>query len=41
MNEVGARLARYKLPTILHIVDGLPRSASGKVMKTALRGKFG
>ena len=36
-----ARLARYKLPTILHIVDGLPRNASGKVMKTALRGQFG
>ena len=36
-----ARLARYKLPTALHIVDALPRNASGKVMKTALRGRFG
>jgi fatty-acyl-CoA synthase len=36
-----ARLARYKLPTILHLVDGLPRNASGKVMKTALREQFG
>jgi fatty-acyl-CoA synthase len=36
-----ARLARYKLPTVLHIVDALPRNASGKVMKTALRGRFG
>jgi len=35
------RLARYKLPTMLHIVDGLPRNASGKVMKTALREQFG
>ena len=37
----AARLARYKLPTVLHVVDGLPRNASGKVMKTALRGQFG
>jgi fatty-acyl-CoA synthase len=34
------QLARYKLPTILHVVDGLPRNASGKVMKTALRDRF-
>ncbi len=32
----AARLARYKLPTVLHMVDTLPRNASGKVMKTAL-----
>jgi fatty-acyl-CoA synthase len=35
------RLARYKLPTVLHVVDALPRNASGKVMKTALRQEFG
>ena len=35
-----ARLARYKLPTILHVVDALPRNASGKVMKTALRREY-
>src|SRR5690242_41849 len=35
-----ARLARYKLPTVLHIVDALPRNASGKVMKTALRQEY-
>lgn len=34
------RLARYKLPTVLHIVDTLPRNASGKVMKTALRREY-
>ncbi len=34
------RLARYKLPTILHLVPGLPRNASGKVMKTVLRRQF-
>ena len=36
----NARLARYKLPTILHVVDALPRNASGKVMKTALRQEY-
>jgi len=36
-----SRLARYKLPTVLHVVDGLPRNASGKVMKTTLREQFG
>jgi fatty-acyl-CoA synthase len=35
------RLARYKLPTVLHVVPGLPRNASGKVMKNALRQQFG
>jgi len=35
------RLARYKLPTSLHLVAALPRNASGKVMKTVLRGTFG
>ncbi len=34
------RIARYKLPTILHIVAALPRNASGKVQKTALRDRF-
>jgi len=31
------RLAPYKLPRELHCVEGLPRNAMGKVMKTALR----
>jgi len=35
------RLARYKLPTVLHVVPGLPRNPSGKVMKTVLRRQFG
>ena len=34
------RLARYKLPTVLHVVDALPRNASGKVTKQALRAQF-
>ena len=37
----SSRLARYKLPTVLHLVDSLPRNASGKVMKTALRRQYG
>ena len=36
-----ARLARYKLPTVLHVVTVLPRNASGKVRKNELRGQFG
>jgi fatty-acyl-CoA synthase len=35
------RLARYKLPTVLHVMDALPRNASGKVLKTALRRQYG
>jgi malonyl-CoA/methylmalonyl-CoA synthetase len=31
------RLAPYKLPRELHCVEGLPRNAMGKVMKTGLR----
>ncbi|PTR35947.1 fatty-acyl-CoA synthase [Rhodococcus sp. OK611] len=33
----GDRLARYKLPTDLVVVDSLPRNASGKVTKNVLR----
>jgi fatty-acyl-CoA synthase len=33
----SARLARYKLPTALVIVEDLPRNASGKVLKGELR----
>jgi fatty-acyl-CoA synthase len=36
-----SRLARYKLPTVLHVEDVLPRNASGKVLKTALRQQYG
>jgi fatty-acyl-CoA synthase len=36
-----SRLARYKLPTVLHVMDALPRNASGKVLKTALRQQYG
>jgi fatty-acyl-CoA synthase len=36
----GGRLARYKLPLQLEIVDALPRNATGKVLKTELRKRF-
>lgn len=35
------RLARYKHPTALEIVDALPRNPAGKVLKTELRLRYG
>jgi fatty-acyl-CoA synthase len=35
------RLASYKKPTALVLVDELPRSAAGKVLKHELRSKYG
>ncbi|ART74138.1 long-chain fatty acid--CoA ligase [Mycobacterium dioxanotrophicus] len=35
------RLARYKHPKALEIVEALPRNPSGKVLKTELRERFG
>jgi fatty-acyl-CoA synthase len=35
------RLARYKHPKGLEIVDALPRNPAGKVLKTELRNRFG
>ena len=35
------RLARYKHPKHLEVVDALPRNPAGKVLKTELRGQFG
>jgi fatty-acyl-CoA synthase len=41
LREFGdGRLARYKLPLQLEIVDVLPRNATGKVLKTELRERF-
>jgi len=38
LNEyVGTRLARFKWPTIVQVVDQLPHSATGKVAKGRLR----
>jgi fatty-acyl-CoA synthase len=38
---LGERLARYKHPKGLEIVDALPRNPAGKVLKTELRARFG
>lgn len=35
------RLAGYKIPKIVHIVDGLPKNPSGKILKRTLRDEFG
>ncbi|MEV6690492.1 long-chain fatty acid--CoA ligase [Micromonospora sp. NPDC051196] len=39
--HLDGRLARYKLPKNVVIVDDLPRTASGKVRKADLRARFG
>ncbi len=38
---LGERLARYKHPKGLKIVDALPRNPAGKVLKTELRARYG
>jgi fatty-acyl-CoA synthase len=38
---LGERLARYKHPKGLEIVDALPRNPAGKVLKTELRARYG
>jgi fatty-acyl-CoA synthase len=37
----GRRLARFKLPTRLELVEALPRNPAGKVLKFELRSRFG
>ena len=36
----GERLARYKLPTRLEVVDAIPRNPAGKILKFELRERF-
>jgi fatty-acyl-CoA synthase len=38
--HLDGRLARYKLPKHVVVVDELPRTASGKVRKADLRARF-
>ncbi|WP_137146237.1 fatty-acid--CoA ligase FadD5 [Mycolicibacterium sp. CR10] len=38
---LAARLARYKHPKAVEVVDALPRNPAGKVLKTELRAQFG
>ncbi|MGQ0699609.1 MAG: acyl-CoA synthetase [Panacagrimonas sp.] len=37
---VEPRLARYKLPRELHLLDVMPRNSNGKIVKTELRQRF-
>ena len=39
--ELRTRLAGYKVPKQLHVIDELPRNAMGKVRKNLLRQRFG
>ncbi|NBW00243.1 MAG: malonyl-CoA synthase [Betaproteobacteria bacterium] len=38
--EIKTRIANYKVPKAIHIVQTLPRNAMGKVQKTVLREQF-
>ncbi len=38
--DLEDRLARFKHPRRIHVVDALPRNAMGKVQKTVLRDRF-
>lgn len=40
VSHLTGRLAKYKIPRRVVFVDELPRTASGKVRKTDLRGRF-
>ncbi len=37
LEYLGTRLARYKIPRTIHVVDSLPTSGAGKILKTELR----
>ena len=40
IRQLAERLARYKLPKRILVVDELPRNAMGKVQKTLLRARY-
>jgi malonyl-CoA/methylmalonyl-CoA synthetase len=39
-SDLRGTLAGYKMPTLLRVVEGLPKTATGKVMKKVLRGEM-
>ena len=39
--QARRRLASFKVPRQVHVVDALPRNAMGKVEKARLRSRFG
>jgi malonyl-CoA/methylmalonyl-CoA synthetase len=41
IGALKARIANFKVPKRVHVVDELPRNAMGKVQKNVLRERFG
>ena len=41
ISDLSRRLARYKVPRTVEVVDDLPRTASGKIQKSVLRQRHG
>jgi fatty-acyl-CoA synthase len=41
LSHLDGRLARYKIPKSVVVVDALPRNAAGKLLKEPLRREFG
>jgi malonyl-CoA/methylmalonyl-CoA synthetase len=41
LEQLGGRLAKFKCPKRIYVVDDLPRNAMGKVQKAELRARFG
>jgi fatty-acyl-CoA synthase len=39
--HLDGQVARYKLPKDVVVVEALPRTASGKIVKAELRERFG
>jgi fatty-acyl-CoA synthase len=35
--HLEANLARFKLPRVIHVIEELPRNATGKVLRARLR----
>jgi malonyl-CoA/methylmalonyl-CoA synthetase len=40
LNALGGRLAKFKMPKRVFVVDELPRNAMGKVQKNILRDAY-
>jgi fatty-acyl-CoA synthase len=41
LSQLGARLARYKIPKSVVFTDALPRNSTGKVLRQRVRERFG
>jgi fatty-acyl-CoA synthase len=39
--SLAGRLAKYKIPKSVVVADGLPRTASGKLLKSRVRTRYG